>query len=969
MKHFESDLFSRSGRDEYPSPKQFSLQEFSDKNQLLIEAVEGIIHLGSCAVSKPVRAGFTTSCIYACERKGLKLLVIQPTVRILKETVSKATDGNSILVLGNNECPFVQEEIKKNPILAQLPITLSNCDRCNASGDCEIRAILRTKDFDTVGLTYAKLKALMLSQGKTAGEILNKLSLADVVLLDEAHLLAQPPTVSVPVSAVLMIPNSYRVLKRIHDQWLDLCQNQRGLIQELMEKAEKGHSGQHLSREISNQDPISWKELKKAWVQLRKMAVEKEMTDEEILILKNIIAVLSSGSISLGFVSKNEGKTGEVYFSAGQESQFKALKEFLTTYVPRAKHLYVSGTLNEPYPGYFNELSGKEIKPVVFPDLRNATKKMTLIPDTWKLNSHNFDEKLAQIIATIKAINDREKQPIYLLAPNRQKATILKNELGKIGLKNIVVDFYRSDRSIGVAHSERICIAIGFAEIPANSCDCFARGRDEDERWLDSRRLRRQGVDAATWQAVNRVRDPEGKVESKVYFIGCRVDQVQQVATWGSNRRLIEKEIKEKKGSRGQIFCTPVFEVQVENEIDTPKIFAEGKHGANSERRSVKDYLKGIEYYKDNTIKSENHCIPSIDDSRENAAKNYFYNFPSNNNEISSTASSLLNTFFSRTDCYARQSHLSTTGKWGFYKVSSPIDEKMIKKHVAGEVTLGVYEISLSDTVTWCADDIDSHNGETDAREKVGRLVSVLKNHGIPFWLEASGSPDSYHLWILLSETKTYNAYRFIRQINSEANVECEAWPKQKSLQSNGAKYGNLLKLPICYHNKSGGRSAFLDADTFEPLEGPIQPPGRVHLLEVPELSKNSSSGMPKISKKSAMKHKSSTNESIYNFADVPGKLRYCMQKAFEDKISLTGSEGHHLRLAIAAEGKVAGMSPEDVAKLFQNQKDYNYDISLKKSEEVWTYDYSPWSCDTLRDKCGSLVKRYCEECLSAKST
>ena len=62
----------------------------------------------------------------------------------------------------------------------------------------------------------------------------------------------------------------------------------------------------------------------------------------------------------------------------------------------------------------------------------------------------------------------------------------------------------------------------------------------------------------------------------------------------------------------------------------------------------------------------------------------------------------------------------STSGKWGFLKVLSSITEDKIKQHVKEEVTLGVYEIGLDDTVTWCCDDIDSHSGETDAREKVG---------------------------------------------------------------------------------------------------------------------------------------------------------------------------------------------------------------------------------------------------------
>lgn len=102
---------------------------------------------------------------------------------------------------------------------------------------------------------------------------------------------------------------------------------------------------------------------------------------------------------------------------------------------------------------------------MIFPDLRGATKKLTLIPDSWKLNSRNFSEKLPDILQTIKAIAEREKQPIYLLAPNDRKARILAQEIGNLGLKDIFVDYYRSDHSLGVERSERICITVGLAEI------------------------------------------------------------------------------------------------------------------------------------------------------------------------------------------------------------------------------------------------------------------------------------------------------------------------------------------------------------------------------------------------------------------------------------------------------------------------------------------------------------------------
>ena len=606
-------------------------------DQRLVRAAEEIIEKGSCMVSKPIRAGMTTSTIMACERQGWKVLALAPTRRILQETVAKASI-DAVRIPGNSECPLIESDLRKNPILRQLPLTLPACKKCAASGWCDVLAILRADDPGVMGLTYAKLEALMLSRGKTAKEILAKISRADVVLLDECHELALPKAVSVKAFVSLQIPEKYTVLCRIYEKWLDFCQSHVQEIQELMERAEEGHASKHLSKNLFHVKKLEWKELKKAWAQLRKLVIAHELPDDEILLLRDIITILSTIQISIGYISEDEGRSGAVYVSAGQTRQYRALNEFLAGHVHHAKLLFVSGTNFEPHKGYFSELSGKEIQNVIFPDLRGATKKLTLIPDRWKLTSRNFKDESLIILDTIKAIAEREKQPIYLLAPNVRKANWLRQEIIKLGLGDIFVDHYRSDHSLGVERSERVCITIGMAEIPANACDALARGKDSDERWLDSRRLRRQGVDAATWQAVNRVRDPDGIVESKVYFIGCRLDRILQTATWGTNRDLVVKEVKESKGSNGESIRTPIFEVQVDQGIELPKVYGESKNRTRSDKRSVGDFIEKVELYNDNSINPQNHYICSINNTRGNVAKVQIYNFPSDKNELDSTS-------------------------------------------------------------------------------------------------------------------------------------------------------------------------------------------------------------------------------------------------------------------------------------------------------------------------------------------
>ena len=168
---------------------------------------------------------------------------------------------------------------------------------------------------------------------------------------------------------------------------------------------------------------------------------------------------------------------------------------------------------------------------------------------------------------------------------------------------------------------------------------------------------------------------------------------------------------------------------------------------------------------------------------------------------------------------------------------------EVLKKHINAEIMphgerfcMGVYQIGKDDTVSWICYDLDNHdNSNPDVKKDVTLLLAVLDKYSIPYLLEASGSEDSYHVWVFLVPTRTYNAFKFSRQVAAEACIKCEIWPKQQSIDSARAEFGNPVKLPLCYHNKSGRRSWFLDPQTFEPLED-VCLPGLVRLFEIPEL-------------------------------------------------------------------------------------------------------------------------------------
>jgi hypothetical protein len=320
--------------------------------------------------------------------------------------------------------------------------------------------------------------------------------------------------------------------------------------------------------------------------------------------------------------------------------------------------------------------------------------------------------------------------------------------------------------------------------------------------------------------------------------------------------------------------------------------------------------------------------------------------------------------FVHRSDCYARQYWDRQSEKWGFRKVDDSINDftlEDLKRHIRAQpmprgdrFCMGVYQIGKDNSVSWICYDLDNHNNsKPDVKEDVKRILAVLDKYSIPYLLEASGSEDSYHIWVFLVPTKTYNAFKFSRQIDAEAGVNCkEIWPKQKSIDSARAQFGNPVKLPLCYHNKTGRRSGFLDPQTFEPLDY-ILLPGLVRLFEIPE-------PLPKLAARALFTENGSAPRT------TPG-LHPCLQHLIDSCVQLSGGPGHNARTAIAIDAYNAGLSKEAAIDLFRNQDDFKLDYTTYQVESIYSKGLKPFSCFTLLDKCGDLVICYCKSCPRGK--
>ena len=200
-----------------------------------------------------------------------------------------------------------------------------------------------------------------------------------------------------------------------------------------------------------------------------------------------------------------------------------------------------------------------------------------------------------------------------------------------------------------------------------------------------------------------------------------------------------------------------------------------------------------------------------------------------------------LATFGGREDVYARQWFNPKTGQGGYAPVREPLTPRVLRQHFAGDVTLGVYPIRLDGTCLFCAIDLDLQRSVlADAqrhrevaqrvRQELAEATDVLRQMcatlGITPLVEDSGYKGR-HFWIPLSEP--LHAGRLVAlgrallsrlQPQVPPSFSLEWFPKASRPGSKGL--GNLIKLPLGIHRRTGRRSSLLD-DGGQPVARPFE--------------------------------------------------------------------------------------------------------------------------------------------------
>lgn len=175
----------------------------------------------------------------------------------------------------------------------------------------------------------------------------------------------------------------------------------------------------------------------------------------------------------------------------------------------------------------------------------------------------------------------------------------------------------------------------------------------------------------------------------------------------------------------------------------------------------------------------------------------------------------MLSLFVNRRDTYAVQ-----RADGSYVRVPEPLTKEVLERHLAGEVTVGSYQLSPEDDgVIWLCFDIDPERVEEPA--EVARRIYKGAVEAWPreaVWLEASRDPDpSYHVWVFFLDPVPADVARWLgRRLLEKLGIrEVEVFPKQDSARG---RYGNLMKLPLGYHRRAKKWSRWLDPETLNPL-------------------------------------------------------------------------------------------------------------------------------------------------------
>jgi hypothetical protein len=147
-------------------------------------------------------------------------------------------------------------------------------------------------------------------------------------------------------------------------------------------------------------------------------------------------------------------------------------------------------------------------------------------------------------------------------------------------------------------------------------------------------------------------------------------------------------------------------------------------------------------------------------------------------------------------------------------ETNRPPTDRDILQSLMGNITIGFRPVNPeTNKCKWICYDVDKHscegtNYKANPRQAVDEIVKLLKKwYGLTGYIELSGSPNSYHVWVFIEPTDNEIVLKF----DQEFKARCDTSINQAICKRVESGQGHMIKLPYTINIKNGVRSKFMD--------------------------------------------------------------------------------------------------------------------------------------------------------------
>jgi superfamily II DNA or RNA helicase len=174
------------------------------------------------------------------------------------------------------------------------------------------------------------------------------------------------------------------------------------------------------------------------------------------------------------------------------------------------------------------------------------------------------------------------------------------------------------------------------------------------------------------------------------------------------------------------------------------------------------------------------------------------------------------------------------------HRAFAPVTDSVIRQHLDGQITAGVYPLLEDDTCWFLAVDFDKKEWAKDATA----FLVTCKANTIPAYLERSRSGNGGHVWVFFNEpvpaalARQLGEFLITETMEARSELDMKSYdrlfPNQDTLPKGG--FGNLIALPLQKVPREAGNSVFVD-ETLTPNPDQWAILANVSRISLPELT------------------------------------------------------------------------------------------------------------------------------------